>query len=282
MVVSYQGEPGAYSEQASLEFFGSSCSPKGRTSFDDVFSDVSGGAAEFGVVPVENTLGGSIHRNYDLLMRHDLHVVGEIIVPIRWYLYALPGVTMADITLVMSHWQTLAQCEQTLARLLPKIATKDVYDNAGAVKMVVEQNMMQTAAIAGARAKDIYHVPILRENLEDDRGNYTRFVVLSRETETEPTLRQAEGQRFKSSMVFALNNIPGSLHRAMAAFALRDIDLCKIESRPLAGSPWEYLFYVDVVGHKDDEVMARALAHLQEYTTIFRLFGSFPRAALPQ
>ncbi len=273
--VAYQGEPGAYSELAALNHFGAHCVPMGFTDFDQVFDAVTKGACDYGCVPVENTLGGSIHRNYDLLMRHALHCVGEVVVPIRWFMYALPGTELGDVQRVISHWQTLAQCERSLDRLLPGITRKDVYDNAGAVKMLIEQNLTDHAAIAGARAGQIYKVPVIASGLEDDPSNATRFVILSRSVAANELLA---GEVYKTSIVFALHNVPGALHKAMAAFALRDIDLCKIESRPLQGSPFEYLFYIDLIGHIAQPHFARALANLQEYTTIYRNFGSFARA----
>lgn len=278
----YQGEPGAYSEQAIFDFFAAPArvEPLPCQTFDDVFDQVAMGQCDYGMVPVENSLGGSVHRNYDLFMRHNLHIVGEVVVRIRWYLYALPGVRLSDIKHVMSHWQALAQCEQTLSRLLPGAERESVYDTAGSVKMLAALQRSDTAAIAGRRAFDLYGLPILHEGIEDDPTNYTRFVVLSRDPTPSP---QGEGSdaSFKTSIVFATRNQPGSLFRSLAAFALRDIDLTKIESRPLQGSPWEYLFYLDFAGHADEDACRRALDHLRECTTILRVLGSYPRAKMP-
>ncbi|MFN3705105.1 MAG: prephenate dehydratase [Thermoflexales bacterium] len=278
--VAFQGEPGAYSEQAALDFFGSAVELLPRPTFDDVFDDVSAGRCDFGIVPMENSLGGSVHRNYDLLMRHSLHIIGEVIVRVQWYLYALPGVQFADIRRVVSHWQALAQCERTLARLLPHAEREPVYDTAGSVKMLALEERRDTAAIAGRRAGELYGVPVLREGIEDDDANYTRFVVLARE----PSMQHQalfDDQAYKTSIVFAMRNVPGALFRALAAFALRDIDLTKIESRPLQGSPWEYLFYLDFVGHAQALRGQRALSHLSEITTVLRVLGSYPRATMP-
>jgi prephenate dehydratase len=273
----YQGEPGAYSEQAAFDFFGPEVQPAPRQTFDDVFDDVAHGRADFGVVPVENSLGGSVHRNYDLLMRHTLHIVGEVIVRVRWYLYALPGVALGDISRVMSHWQALAQCEHTLTTLLPGAEREQVYDTAGSVKMLADERRRDTAAIAGRRAHALYGVPILREGIEDDPTNYTRFIVLAKDA---GDADDGDGA-YKTSIVFATRNQPGSLFRSLAAFALRDIDLTKIESRPLQGSPWEYLFYLDFAGHADDPACRRALDQLSEFTTVLRVWGSYPRAKMP-
>lgn len=285
ITVAYQGESGAYSEQAALEFFGADAHPQPKQSFDEVFDAVTAAQCMFGVVPAENSLGGSIHRNYDLLMRHNLHIVGEVIVRVRWYLYTLPGVQLGDIKRVMSHWQALAQTEQSLARLLPQAEREQVYDTAGSVKLLAEEGRRDTAAIAGIRAHALYGLPILLSGIEDDPTNYTRFIVLSRDSIPNPS-PQEEGRRegvvHKSSIVFATRNEPGALFKSLAAFALRDIDLTKIESRPLQGSPWEYLFYMDFVGHAEGPRCRRALDHLREFATILRVLGSYPRAAMPE
>jgi prephenate dehydratase len=285
-IAAYQGEPGAYSEQAALDFFGGGVQPRPCQTFDDVFAAVTSGACDYGVAPLENSLGGSIHRNYDLLVRHNLHIVGEVIVRVRWYLYTLPGVHLQDIKRVMSHWQALAQCEQTLTRLLPDAEREQVYDTAGSVKLLAQEGRRDTAAIAGKRAHELYGLPILREGIEDDPTNYTRFAVLSRDPTPDPLPYRGGGEGggvgFKTSIVFATRNRPGSLFRSLAVFALRDIDLTKIESRPLQGSPWEYLFYLDFVGSEHDANCRRALDHLAEFATILRVLGSYPRAKMPE
>lgn len=274
--VAFQGEPGAYSEQAVFDFFGPDASPQPHPTFDAIFADVASAACDYGIVPVENSLAGSIHRNYDLLMRHNLHLIGEAIVRVRHNLIALPGVPLDGIRRVYSHWQALDQCEQSLGRLLPGVERVQVYDTAGAVKMVAEEGRRDTAAIASRRAADLYGLPVLREGVEDDPANFTRFVVLS-QTPVTPSMATPS----KTSIVFATRNVPGALYKALAAFALRDIDLNKIESRPLQGAPWEYLFYLDFTGNLADEAVARALAHLREFATLVRVLGSFPRATMP-
>ncbi len=274
--IAFQGEPGAYSEQAAFDFFGAQAQPAPRPTFDAVFDDTAAGRCDYGIVPVENSLAGSVHRNYDLLMRHNLHIVGEAIVRVRHNLIALPGVELPDIRRVYSHWQALDQCEKTLSRLLPNVERVQVYDTAGAVKMVLEEQRRDTAAIASKRAAELYGLPILREALEDDPTNFTRFVALSREPVSPPAATPC-----KTSLVFATRNIPGALYKALAAFALREIDLTKIESRPLQGSPWEYLFYLDFAGNQSDEICGHALAQLREFSTFMRVLGSYPRANMP-
>jgi len=275
--VAYQGEPGAWGEQAVFDLFAQRGVPAPRQTFDAVFDDVASAACDFGVVPLENSLGGAIHRNYDLLMRHSLHVVGEVIVPIHWCLITQPSAKLEDIRVVMSHWQALAQCERTLGRVLPAAQRREVYDTAGSVKMLKESGAQDTAALAGRRAAQLYAMPVLMEGLEDEQTNFTRFALLSRQTAL-PAGLQRDGAEYKTSIVFTVKHIPGSLFRALAAFSLRDIDLAKIESRPLQSAPWEYLFYVDFAGRAEDANCARALSHLSEMTTTLRVLGSYPKS----
>jgi prephenate dehydratase len=275
--VAYQGEPGAWGEQAAIDLFGANASPVPLATFDDVFAQVTAGTVEYGVVPLENSLGGAIHRNYDLLMRHSLHVVSEVIVPIHWCLITWPNVNAADLRVVMSHWQALAQCERSLGRLLPNAQRREVYDTAGSVKMLKESGAKDTAALAGRRAAQLYDLPVLMEGLEDEATNFTRFALLSRQPSVPAPLQRDEAPN-KTSIVFTVKHMPGSLFRALAAFSLRDIDLAKIESRPLQSAPWEYLFYVDFAGRADDENCARALSHLAEMTLTLRVLGSYPKA----
>ena len=283
--VAYQGEPGAYSEQAAFDLFGPDVQPVGRTSFDTVFDDVTSARVDFGIVPVENSLAGSVHRNYDLLIRHDLTLIGEVIVRVSHNLIAPPGVGLNDITRVISHWQALAQCERSLTTLLPNAVRSEVYDTAGSAKIVAAEGRRDTAAVASRRAAALYGLPILREAIEDDPSNYTRFVALARPGAT-PDVASVAGESVdatrKTSIVFATRNVPGALFRAMACFAMRDLDLTKIESRPLQGSPWEYLFYLDFIGDQRDAPCVRALAHLAENATILRVLGSYPRAPRQQ
>jgi prephenate dehydratase len=277
----YQGEAGAWGEKAILDFFGAAARPAPCVTFDQVFESVASGATRYGCVPLENSLGGSIHRNYDLLMRHSLRIVGEVIVRVRWCLIALPGVALDNISRVSSHWQALAQTEQTLNTLIPNVERVEAYDTAGSVRLLKESGRRDTAALASRHAAALYEMPVLRDGLEDDPNNYTRFVILAREGDTEISPHASEHAHCKTSLVFAMKNAPGALFRSMAAFSLRDIDLSKIESRPLQGSPWEYLFYVDIVGHAEEERCLRALDHLREFATIMRVLGSYRRAEMP-
>jgi len=267
MQVAFQGEPGAYSEQAIFEYYGAVETQPCET-FDDVFAAVTSGTCESGLVPIENSLAGSIHQNYDLLLRHELHIVGEYFLRVRHCLIGFPGADKSKIRRVISHPQALGQCAGTLRNL--GVKTEPVYDTAGSVKMLKESGERTTAAIASKRAAEIYGMQILEEGIEDNPENYTRFLTISI-TPVEPT---AEA---KTSIGFTLKNQPGALFKALSVFALRDIDLTKIESRPLAGKPWEYLFYIDFIGSLKNDTVRRALDHLREYALMLRVLGSYPR-----
>ncbi len=267
MKVSFQGEAGAYSEQAVFGYYGSVETVPCET-FDAAFESVVSGESDSALIPIENSLAGSIHQNYDLLLRHDLHIVGEYLLRVRHCLIALPGVKMDEVRKAISHPQALGQCAGYLRSR--GIKAEQVYDTAGSVKMLKESGAKDTAAIASQRAAELYGMQILEEGIEDNAENYTRFLVIGRE----PVIPTNEA---KTSIVFTLKNQPGALFKALSVFALRDIDLTKIESRPLQGKPWEYLFYIDFIGSMRDEVSKRALDHLGEYALTLRVLGSYPR-----
>jgi prephenate dehydratase len=267
MRVAFQGESGAYSEEAIFGFLGAVETQPCET-FEDVFEAVTSGECDLGLIPIENSLAGSIHQNYDLLLRHELYIVGEYFLRVRHCLISFPDVEKKDINHVISHPQALGQCAGYLRGL--GVKTEPVYDTAGSVKMLKVSGEHTTAAIASKRAAEIYEMQILEEGIEDNQENYTRFLAIS------PTDGEPEGEA-KTSIVFTLKNQPGALFKALSVFALRDIDLTKIESRPLAGKPWEYLFYIDFIGAMKDEPVKRALDHLGEYALMLRVLGSYPR-----
>jgi prephenate dehydratase len=268
--VAFQGERGAYGEAAAVVFFDDLVEPIPHNDFDSVFEAVTNHEVDRGILPVENSLMGSIHRNYDLLLRYELSIVGEVQIPIAHQLIALPGVTLADVKKVYSQPPALAQCEHSLDKLLPHVERVPTYDTAGSVKMIKEQNITDGAGLASARAATIYEMNILQPDMQDNTENYTRFVVVAREP-IEP-----EGEA-KTSIVFSMKNEPGSLFKSLAVFALRDIDLTKLESRPLQGQRWQYFFYIDFVGSQHEDRCCNALNHLQEITTYFKVLGSYPR-----
>jgi prephenate dehydratase len=267
MKAAFQGEPGAYSEQAVFDYFGN-VETLPCESFDAVFDAVVSGKCDSALIPIENSLAGSIHQNYDLLLRHDLHITGEHLLRVRHCLIAMPGVKKEEVKKAISHPQALGQCAGYLRA--HGIKAEQVYDTAGSVKMLKESGARDTAAIASRRAAELHDMQILEEGIEDNEENYTRFLAVGRE----PVI---PGEEAKTSIVFTLKNQPGALFKALSVFALRDIDLTKIESRPLQGEPWEYLFYIDFVGSASDRVSKRALDHLGEYAMTLRVLGSYSR-----
>jgi prephenate dehydratase len=270
MIVAFQGERGAYSESAAVTHFGEAVQPLPCPTFEAVFEAVTDGTADRGIIPVENSLAGSIHRNYDLFLRYDLTIVGEVQIRIAHHLIALPGVSLSDLRRVYSHPQALAQCEQSLDELLPHVERVPTYDTAGSVKMLREEGIQDGGAVASRRAADIYRMSVLRDDLEDNPENYTRFLILSQD----PVIPHGAA---KTSIVFSMDNVPGALFKSLAVFALRDIDLTKIESRPLQGKRWQYFFYIDFAGSIHEIHCRNALNHLQEITSFFRVLGSYPR-----
>jgi arogenate/prephenate dehydratase len=267
MRIAFQGEPGAYSEAAALRF-SDHADLLPCESFEDVFAAVASGKATHGILPVENSIGGSIHRNYDLLLEHDLPIVGEVTLPITHNLMALPGTALAGVKRILSHPQALAQCERFL-RGMSGVSVEATYDTAGSAKLVKEHKLTDAAAIASERAAKVFGLEILRAEIQDYSDNITRFLLISRSSETSEPVD-------KTTVVFSLPNEPGSLFKALSVFALRDIDLTKIESRPIRGRPWEYLFYVDIPIGRHDLRCARALVHLAEFARSMRTLGSYP------
>jgi prephenate dehydratase len=265
--IAYQGEPGAYSEAAALRYT-DHADLLACESFELVFEAVDHGRATHGVLPVENSIGGSIHRNYDLLLEHDLPIVGEVVLDITHNLLVLPGTTMEQVKKIYSHPQALAQWERFL-RSLPGVSVEATYDTAGSAKLVKEKGLKDAAAIASDRAAQVFGLEILKPEIQDFSDNITRFLVVSRTADSD---LQAD----KTTVVFSLPNEPGSLFKALSVFALREIDLTKIESRPIRGRPWEYLFYVDLPVGRHDLRCARALVHLAEFARSMRTLGSYP------
>ena len=266
MTIAFQGEPGAYSEAAAQLFApGSDVMP--CRSFEDVFAAVANGRASRGILPMENSVGGSIHRNYDLLVEHELPIVGEVELAVDHCLLGRPGSTLAGIRTVYSHPQALAQCEEYL-RSLGQIEIVAVYDTAGGAKMVADGSRVDAGAIASRRAADLFGLVVLADGVQDYASNLTRFALISRSTEPVPDAN-------KTSLVFALKSTPGALFRALSCFALRDINLTKMESRPIRGRPWEYMFYVDVDIARDSLAYGRAVTQLGEFAQWVRTLGSY-------
>ncbi|XP_051134462.1 arogenate dehydratase 1-like [Andrographis paniculata] len=287
--VAYQGVPGAYSEAAAGKAY-PNCDPIPCDQFEVAFQAVELWIADRAVLPVENSLGGSIHRNYDLLLRHRLHIVGEVQLPVHHCLLALPGVRKEYLTRVISHPQALSQCEHTLTKMGLNVAREAVDDTAGAAEYIATNSLRDTAAIASARAAELYGLQILADGIQDDSGNVTRFVMLARE----PIIPRTD-RPFKTSIVFAHEKGTSVLFKVLSAFAFRNISLTKIESRPHRNRPirlvddanvgtakhFEYMFYVDFEASMADVRAQNALAEVQEFTSFLRVLGSYPMDMTP-
>lgn len=265
--VAIQGERGAFSHGAALDLVGPDIEILPCPTFDALFAAVTSGAADRALAPIENSLAGSIHENYDRLWASPLHIVAETQLRIRHCLIGCPGATLQDIRRVSSHAVALAQCRRFFAEH-PNIEAVVAYDTAGSVKDVLGEGLVSHAAIASHLAATLYGGQLLLEEIEDDPQNYTRFLLLAGEP-------GPAASASKTSLVFTLKNQPGVLHRALGAFALRGVDLAKIESRPLRGRPWEYAFYLDVLG--DPRGATReALEELGSLASELRILGSYP------
>ena len=272
--VAFQGELGAFSHEAVRRLAGDGAAVVPCQRFEEVFRSLSEGRCEAALIPIENTLHGSVHENYDHLLQFEHRIVAETNVRIVHNLIAAPGVHFKDVRRVYSHPVALNQCLSFLAANKQMEALSH-YDTAGSVKMVLEENLRDAAGIASAVSAEIYGGHILRRSIEDDRQNFTRFFLLRRADQEPLQLAQDEKRSWKTSLVFTTRNQPGSLFKALSVFALRDISLAKIESRPLRGKPWEYLFYVDLLGDVEEERVKRALGHLEELADMIRVLGCY-------
>lgn len=266
----FQGELGAFSQAAAEKLLGEQIKMLPCETFKDVFEQLRSNAVSHAVVPIENTLHGSVHENYDHLLEYEVPICGETSIRISHQLIALPGVRFPDIRRVFSHPVAINQCRKFFDKQR-HIEPVPFYDTAGSVKMLREKRPPGAAAIASESAAAIYGGRILRRNIEDDRQNFTRFFLLTKQKE----ILASSTSAWKTSLVFSTRNIPGALFKAMACFALRDLNLTKIESRPLRGKPWEYLFYLDLSGRDTDPAVRNALKNLQEITEFVRVLGSY-------
>jgi len=276
-MVAFQGERGAFSEEAAHRLLGPAIEVLPCPRFEDVFRALDRKKVQAAVIPIENTLHGSVHENYDHLLHFNLPIVGETNVRIVHNLIAVPGVGFGKIRRVFSHPVALNQCLDFFAAN-PQLEKIPFYDTAGSVKMLMAEGLQDAAAIASAVAAETYGARILRRSIEDDRQNFTRFFALRRPGDIRrKPVRAKKGAQWKTSLVFTTRNVPGALFRSLSAFALRDLNLAKIESRPLRGKPWEYLFYLDFMGEVSDPVCRNALSHLGELADLLRVLGSYPR-----
>jgi prephenate dehydratase len=265
--VAIQGEAGSFSHAAAIETHGRDLRLVPCPTFVELFRAVEAGDASRGVVPIENTLAGSVHENYDLLSAHALHVVGETELRIRHCLIAPPRVTLPQVRRVASHPVALAQCRRFFVTH-PEVEAVPAYDTAGSVRDVMAGKVEADAAIASKLAAELYGADVIAEGLEDHAENYTRFLVVARE----PGPRR--GAANKTSLMLSLGNTPGTLYRALGVFAGRGLNLTKIESRPIPGRPWEYRFYLDVVDA--GQGLDAALEELRAFTFGIRVLGTYP------
>lgn len=270
--VAYAGEPGAFAEDAVLAAFGD-VERLAVGSFRDVFDAVTSGRAGAGMLPVENLLNGTVRETYDLLLEHDLAVVGEVVVPVRLCLAALPGQTLDDIGRVYSHIQALGQAEGFL-RTRPW-TTLTTYNTAGAGKLIHATGERGAAAVLSPRAAALFGLEILADDIQGTADNRTRFLVVAPHGSASAG-GAAEPRR--TTLVFAVRNEPGTLLRALRTFAERGVNLSKLESRPSRTAAWEYVFWADLDADAADPACAAALAELQTVATMVRVFGSFQRA----
>jgi prephenate dehydratase len=270
--VAFQGIAGAYSEQAIRQFFGPDVESVPMRALADIFFAVVGHDVDYGMLPVENSVAGSVNQSYELLMEHDLRVHAEVVLRVRHMLLAVPGTDPADVERVRSHPQALAQCQRYLARrgLQPEPA----FDTAGAARDLAAAPEPGVAAIASELAAELYGLEILDRHIEDYHFNYTRFFVLSIQD-------PPRAQRSKTSLVFTTTHQPGALYECMGEFARRNVNLTKIESRPRLNRPWQYIFYLDFEGHSQDPQCEAAIIGLLRRSSFVKLLGSYPAATTP-
>ena len=276
--VAFQGEPGAFSEEAVLSFFGDGVQPGPVPTWRSVFEKVGDGSVDAGVVAIESSLAGSIRETYDLLSEFydaGIRIVGEVSVPVRLALVALPGQTLDWIERVYSHAQALAQADEFLRSRDWQVLT--TYNTAGAARMIADRIEQRAAAIASPRVAGLYGLEILAPDVQSGGENRTRFAILARKGAPDPHETVIEGPR-RTTLVFAVRNVPGSLHRCLGAFAARGVNLSRLESRPARRARWEYDFWVDVDADVNEPACAAALDDLRAETEIVRILGSYPRA----
>lgn len=266
--IAFQGERGAFSEIAAIKFFESSINPLPCKSFEEVFQKVNNKEAKYGILPIENSYTGSITAVHDLLLREELFAVGEVKLKVKHCLIVKERISFKEIKKVYSHPQALAQCEEFLSKNLPSCQVIPVYDTAGSVKMIKEAEENNIAAIASSWAAELYNLKILNSGIQDNKFNYTRFLVLSPEMNLDP-------KNNKTSIIFAVVNKPGALYKCLKEFAIRNIDLCRLESRPSKREPWEYIFYTDFDKGLFDQITQDTLEALKECTTFVKIIGTY-------
>ncbi|NOR83172.1 MAG: prephenate dehydratase [Ardenticatenales bacterium] len=270
--VAFQGVAGAYSEQATRQFFGPEVESVPCRTLADVFFATENEQADYGMLPIENAIAGSVTRSYELLMEHDLRIHAEVILRVRHMLLALPGTQLADVKRVRSHPQALAQCRRYLER--HDLESEPAFDTAGSARDLAESKQTDTAVIASELAAESCNLEILDRAIEDYPFNYTRFFILSLSS-------PPRAQRSKTSLLFTTPHQPGVLYECLGEFARRHVNLAKIESRPRLNQPWQYIFYLDFEGHCQDPECEAAIMGLLRRSSYVKLLGSYPAATTP-
>lgn len=276
MKISIQGQLGSFHNIAQKQFRPGSV-PITRTTFREVFNDVKSGEADYGIVAIENSLYGSINEVYDQLLHADLHIVGEVYLRIVHCLITLPGATQLDISDIYSMRPAIAQCDRWIDQHLPRADVHAMHDTAESVEFIKQQADRSKAAIASEEAAKLHQLPVLKKGIETNKMNYTRFIVLSQ------TPNDIDGGT-KTSLTINLNGSlrAGALHNALGSFAERQINLCKIESRPIPGTHWEYMFYIDLEGSPSDATVQAGLNELKANGHQLTVLGSYPAGHMPQ
>lgn len=266
--VAFQGERGAFSEIAAIKFFGSSIEPVLCKTFEEIFKKISCKEADYGLLPIENSQTGGINEAHDLLLHQELFAVGEVKLKVEHCLITKDEINFKLIKKVYSHPQALAQCEGFLSKNLPHCQIIPVYDTAGSVKMISNLTKNNVAAIASNWAAELYGLKIIRKGIQDNKYNYTRFLVLSSEISPDP-------KNNKTSIIFAVVSKPGALYKCLKEFALRDLNLTRLESRPSKQKPWEYIFYTDFEKGLFEQSAREVLEELKKHTTFVKVIGTY-------
>jgi chorismate mutase/prephenate dehydratase len=266
LTVAYLGPEGTFTQQAALKHFGHSVETVALAAIDEVFREVEAGSAQFGVVPIENSTEGVVSHTLDMFMRSDLKICGEVQLRVHQHLLSHAD-ALDGIKKIVSHQQSLAQCREWLDANLPNVERVPVSSNAEAARMAANDNA--TAAIAGQSAAEIYGLKILADNIEDEPDNTTRFLVIGR-------LQTSPSGRDKTSLLLSGRNKPGALYQLLGSLANHSINMTRIESRPSRQNAWEYVFFLDIEGHAEDEKVKQTLSELQAEAALFKLLGSYP------
>jgi chorismate mutase/prephenate dehydratase len=268
-IIAFQGEKGAYSEIAAESYFGKSINALPSYSFEEVFAKVRKGIADKGVIPIENTLYGSVFENYDLLLKYHVSVIAELNLQINHCLISPKKYSLSELMKIYSHPQAIGQCSKFLNEL--KVEIIPTYDTAGSALLSLRNQEEPTAAVTSYRAAKIYKMKILKKNIQNNKINYTRFLVISKKKSDK------EPKHPKSTLSFDLKSIPGALHKALGVFANAEIDLSMIESRPIPHKPFQYTFYIDISGSLNDKKIKAALRKLSELTVTIKKIGTYEK-----